>query len=146
MDCCIPTTTASQVAVFPVRTYCNDMHGGHLIREARRRAGLTQAELAERLSTAQPNVARWESADMSPSVDMLSRVIQACGLDLLVRLVPRESAEWTRIEDATEINLNDNLSDRVEKMVGFVDTLEDGNDVKVSKSTKPVAKRTVKNA
>lgn len=107
------------------------MHGGHLIREARRRAGLTQAELAERLSTAQPNVARWESADMSPSVDMLTRVIQACGLDLLVRLVPRESSEWTRVDNSTI-----DLSERVEKIVGFVDTLEDGNDIKTPKSKK----------
>lgn len=126
----------SEVAYCVPSTYCNDMHGGHLIREARRRAGLTQAELAERLSTAQPNVARWESADMSPSVDMLTRVIQACGLDLLVRLVPREAGDWNRVEDSTEINLNE----KVEKIVGFVDTLEDGNDIKVTAKSKRTLK------
>lgn len=108
----------------------NDMHGGHLIREARRRAGLTQAELAERLATAQPNVARWESADMSPSIDMLARIIQACGLDLLVRLAPREADEWTRLDDSGLID----LTNRVEKTLGFVDTLEDGNEIRPRKA------------
>ena len=116
------------------------MHGGHLIREARRRAGLTQAELAERISTAQPNVARWESAEMSPSVDVLTRVIQACGLDLLVRLVPREAGEWTRVEDSTGTN---NLEERIQNLVGFVDVIEDGTEVK---SPRPAAKKTLKNS
>lgn len=113
------------------------MHGGHLIREARRRASLTQAELAERISTAQPNVARWESADMSPSVDMLTRVVQACGLDLLVRLVPREAGEWTRVEEAEETSLDE----RLDKLVGFVDVIEDGSEVK-----QPRGRRALKNS
>ena len=115
------------------------MHGGHLIREARRRAGLTQAELAERISTAQPNVARWESADMSPTVDVLTRVIQACGLDLLVRLVPREAGEWTRVEESQQSSLDE----RLDKLIGFVDVIEDGAEVKTPRT---VAKKTVKNS
>ena len=114
------------------------MHGGHLIREARRRAGLTQAELAERISTAQPNVARWESADMSPSVDVLTRVIQACGLDLLVRLVPREAGEWTRVEDSQGTN---SLEERIQNLVGFVDIIEDGSEVKQPRTAKKVIKK-----
>ena len=35
--------------------------GADLIREARKRAGLTQRELAERAATTQSSVARWES-------------------------------------------------------------------------------------
>jgi len=116
------------------------MHGGHLIREARRRAGLTQAELAERISTAQPNVARWESADMSPTVDVLSRVIRACGLDLLVRLVPRESGEWTRVEESQQ---QASLEERLDKLIGFVDVIEDGAEVKPSQQKK--AKKIIKN-
>ncbi len=112
------------------------MHGGHLIREARRRAGLTQAELAERISTAQPNVARWESADMSPSVDVLTRVVQACGLDLLVRLVPREAGEWERVEDSQESTLDE----RLEKLHGFVDVIEDGSETKTPRAPQKVLK------
>lgn len=72
---------------------------------------------------------------MSPSVDVLTRVVQACGLDLLVRLVPREAGEWTAVEDSEQTSLNE----RLDKMVGFVDVIEDGAEVK-----QPRAKRTVK--
>ena len=113
------------------------MHGGHLIREARRRAGLTQAELAERINTAQPNVARWESADMSPSVDVLTRVVQACGLDLLVRLVPREAGDWTVVDDSQQSTIDE----RLEKLIGFVDVIEDGAEVKAPRD---VQKRVLK--
>ncbi len=99
------------------------MHAGHLIREARRQAGLTQAELAKELSTAQPNVARWESAAMSPSVDVLMRVLDLCKCDLLVRLLPRSEAHWQKLE-AGEIDLT--AEERLETLVTFVDTLEPG--------------------
>lgn len=57
------------------------MKGGELIREARRRAGLSQAELAARLRTKQPVVARWESGRRSPSLETVVRAIRACGLE-----------------------------------------------------------------
>ena len=102
-----------------------------MIREARRRAGLTQAELAERINTAQPNVARWESADMSPTVDVLSRIVQACGLELIVRLIPREANDWTVVEDS---QANKSMDERLEKLIGFVDVIEDGAETKASRS------------
>jgi transcriptional regulator with XRE-family HTH domain len=106
------------------------MHGGYLIREARRRAGLTQAELAERINTAQPNVARWESADMSPSVDVLSRIVQACGLELIVRLIPREANDWAVVEDSQAMSMDE----RLEKLIGFVDVVDDGAETKASRT------------
>ena len=76
---------------------------------------------------------------MSPSVDVLTRVIQACGLDLLVRLVPREAGEWTRVEDSGQGAST--LEERLEKLVGFVDVIEDGAEVKTPRTP---AKKTVK--
>jgi transcriptional regulator with XRE-family HTH domain len=64
------------------------MRGNHLVREARRRAGLTQAQLAERAGTTQSAVARTERGVTTPSLDQLSRLVQAAGLDIEVRLVP----------------------------------------------------------
>lgn len=58
------------------------MDGGLLIREARLRAGLTQAELARRAATSQPAIARYERGDVSPRVDTLDRIVRACGLEL----------------------------------------------------------------
>lgn len=64
------------------------MLGGDLIREARRRAGLSQAALARRLRTSQPAVARWEARRTSPSLETVLRAVRACGFDLRVRMTP----------------------------------------------------------
>ena len=63
------------------------MQGGELIREARKRAGLTQTELGERLGTTQAQIARWESGRTSPSFRRVVEAVRACGLDLGVRIV-----------------------------------------------------------
>jgi transcriptional regulator with XRE-family HTH domain len=74
------------------------MRGGDLIREARRRAGLSQAELAERAGTAQSGIARWESNATSPSLDDVRRLIRLCGLDLEVSIVPYDDSDIAQAE------------------------------------------------
>jgi transcriptional regulator with XRE-family HTH domain len=64
------------------------MRGTHLVREARKRAGLTQAELAARAGTTQSAVARIESGTVNPSLDHLAKLVRAAGFDIDVRLVP----------------------------------------------------------
>lgn len=59
-----------------------------LIRDARRRAGLTQAELGERAEIPQSVVSAYESARREPSVDMLTRLAAAAGFDLRLDLRP----------------------------------------------------------
>ena len=61
---------------------------GQLIRRARTGAGLTQRELAQRLGTHQPVVARWESGRTRPDFDTVVRVAEACGMELHVELRP----------------------------------------------------------
>ena len=61
-----------------------------MIREARLRAGLTQQELAERSGRERSVIARWEQGAISPGVDNLLEVIQACGFELPLQLVPRD--------------------------------------------------------
>jgi transcriptional regulator with XRE-family HTH domain len=68
------------------------MRGADLIREARLRAGLTQAELSERSGTQRSVIARWEQGTVSPGFDNMLEVIQACGFDLPLMLVPRDAA------------------------------------------------------
>lgn len=53
-----------------------------LIREARNRAGLTQAELAALAATSQPTIAAYESGSKIPSSDTLERLLDAAGLQL----------------------------------------------------------------
>lgn len=74
------------------------MRGADLIREARLRAGLTQHELAQRSGRERSVIARWEQGAVSPSVDNLLEVIQACGFDLPLVLVPRQTHQEERLE------------------------------------------------
>jgi uncharacterized protein len=53
-----------------------------LLIDARRSAGLTQAELARRAGTSQAMVARYETGVASPTVRTLRRLLRAAGHDL----------------------------------------------------------------
>src|ERR1700753_4110225 len=68
-------------------------YGGDLVREARRRAGLTQAELATRAGTTQSAVARWESGRTAISLDDVRRLVRLCCFDLEVMLAPRDDSD-----------------------------------------------------
>jgi transcriptional regulator with XRE-family HTH domain len=61
---------------------------GELIRAARLRAGLSQAELAERLGMPQSSIARWEVDSVEPGLSKVRRVLRACGFDLSLSLIP----------------------------------------------------------
>ena len=54
------------------------------LRDARRRAGLTQAELAARTGTSQATISAYESGRKRPSVDTLSRLLGAMDQRLAV--------------------------------------------------------------
>jgi transcriptional regulator with XRE-family HTH domain len=59
-----------------------------LIRETRGHAGLTQAELAERMSTSQAAIAQLEHPHSNPSVEKLERVLAAMGKRLRLETEP----------------------------------------------------------
>ena len=69
------------------------MNGGSVIRRARLRAGLSQAELARRLETKQPVVARWETGARTPTLETVARAVSACGLALDVAVTERDAGE-----------------------------------------------------
>jgi transcriptional regulator with XRE-family HTH domain len=71
------------------------MRGGTLIREARRRAGLTQLELAARLGTTQSAIARIERGGTEPSYRRVVEALRACGFDLLSRMLPTDDSDWS---------------------------------------------------
>lgn len=54
---------------------------GAVVGEARRLAGLSQADLAQRLGTTQSVVSRWEREVDTPRVDTLGRILRACGFE-----------------------------------------------------------------
>lgn len=57
---------------------------GARVRVERERLGLTQTELAERMDTTQPTIARLEAGGVTPSLDTLHRAANALGLELIV--------------------------------------------------------------
>src|SRR5437764_190102 len=63
-----------------------DVH--RLMQEARERAGLTQRELAARVGTSQPAIAKLEQGTSNPTVDTLARCAAATGFVLRLELVP----------------------------------------------------------
>ena len=52
--------------------------------------GLTQQQLAERVGTRQPSIARLESGREEPKLGFLRRVAEALGAKVEVRIVPLE--------------------------------------------------------
>jgi transcriptional regulator with XRE-family HTH domain len=57
-----------------------------LIREARLRVGLTQAELGRRVGRPQSAIARWERGAVKPSLETVRDLVRACGLELKLGL------------------------------------------------------------
>src|SRR6266508_181934 len=74
------------------------MRSARLIREARLRAGLTQAELAERTGRDRSVIARWEQAVVAPSVETLAELVRACGFDLPLELEPLDTSGDDRLK------------------------------------------------
>ena len=62
-----------------------------LIKEARRRAGLSQAELAKRIGTSQSAIARYERARSMPDLATLHRIAEACGFELRLELAEQDA-------------------------------------------------------
>lgn len=86
---------------------------GALIKEARRRADLTQQELAEALGTTQAQIARWELGKTSPSFERVVSAIRACGFDLAVSIVTPDDQHASLIED----NLSFHPADRLRRQI-----------------------------
>jgi transcriptional regulator with XRE-family HTH domain len=64
------------------------MEAGIVLREARRRAGLSLRRLAERAATSHPTLAAYESGSKVPRVDTLDRIIGAAGFTMDLELEP----------------------------------------------------------
>jgi transcriptional regulator with XRE-family HTH domain len=76
---------------------------GTLIKDARKQAGLSQAELAQRLDTTQSAVARLESPRSNPRLDTLDRAVAATGQRITVSLEPDFGLDETLIASALRL-------------------------------------------
>ena len=74
-----------------------------LVREARRRAGLSQRDLARRARTTQSVVARIEAGTRSPTWDTLARLLAAAGFELRASLEVRPVKGSHMLDDVPRI-------------------------------------------
>jgi transcriptional regulator with XRE-family HTH domain len=96
------------------------MEPSGLIRESRRHAGLTQAELGARLGRSQASIAALERRNSNPRVETLERVLRATGhrLELGVR-EHRSSVDETLIAS----NLRVSPAERLEHFSSWYQSL-----------------------
>jgi transcriptional regulator with XRE-family HTH domain len=73
------------------------MTASKMLAQARRRAGLTQRELARRAGTPQSAVARVETGAVIPRVDTLDKLLAACGEELQSRPMAGRGIDRTTI-------------------------------------------------
>lgn len=74
------------------------MTSATLIRIARRRARVTQVELARRLGKSQTEIGRWERGDVTPSFETVQRIVRACGLQLTPQLANADDSYVPHID------------------------------------------------
>ena len=85
------------------------MDAGWTLREARRRAGLTQRALALKAGIPQPTIARIESQAVVPRVDTLDRLLSACGFALETYRRPGAGIDRTGIRELRRLRPVDRL-------------------------------------
>lgn len=86
------------------------MLAADLIVEARRRAGLTQEQLAVRMGRPQSTIARWERGVQAPSIDTTREVVRACGLELTVGLARYDDSYLALIDRQLRLSPADRLA------------------------------------
>jgi len=70
-----------------------------MLRDARRLAGLTQRQLADRAGVAQATVGRIESGQITPRVDTLENLLRAAGQELAPSPRPGTGVDRTQIRE-----------------------------------------------
>jgi transcriptional regulator with XRE-family HTH domain len=87
--------------------------GNDFVREARKRAGLTQRELAEKAGTTQSAIARLESGRTRPAFDDVLRLVRLCGMDLDIMLSERDDSDWAQARALRKLS----PEERMDRMV-----------------------------
>lgn len=95
------------------------MGAGAILQEARLRAGLTHAELARRAGSTESEVAAWEVGRGSPSLETLSGLVAACGLELRVGLAEPAPDEASLVERNLRLTHTERL-DQLVRTVEFI--------------------------
>jgi transcriptional regulator with XRE-family HTH domain len=85
------------------------MDAGQFVREARRKAGITQEVLAKRAGVSQSLVARIERGDVDASFSRMLQLVRAAGSDLAVHVVPLDEDAWAQFEQGAALEPDQQL-------------------------------------
>jgi transcriptional regulator with XRE-family HTH domain len=91
------------------------MTSADVIYSARRRARLTQAELARRLALPQSQLSRWERGAVTPSFETLRQIVRACGLELTIGIANRDDSYALFVGRALDRSPAERIVDAVER-------------------------------
>lgn len=86
---------------------------------ARRRAGLTQRQLAQRTGVAQPAIARIEAGRVTPRVDTLDRLLRECGYAVRAEPVLGAGVDRTQIVELLRLSPRQRLDRAVADAAGL---------------------------
>jgi transcriptional regulator with XRE-family HTH domain len=89
---------------------------GELVREVRRRHGLTQQQLADRARTSQAAISRIERGLVSPSVDTLANLLDLLGEELVLDAAPIDYGHDVTL---LQQNLQRTVSQRIDHGASF---------------------------
>jgi uncharacterized protein len=93
------------------------MNVSDLIRDARIRAKLSQAALADRAKTSQPAIARYEAGAASPSLSTLERILAASNSSLVLS-APQKGRRARQASSGRRLALIRGLRDRLQATAG----------------------------
>jgi transcriptional regulator with XRE-family HTH domain len=92
------------------------MTAGELLREARRRHGLTQEQLAARARTSQAAISRIERELVSPSVDTLATLLDLMGEELVL---DTGTIDYGHDRTLLQQNLAQTVTDRIRRQAAW---------------------------
>lgn len=92
-----------------------------ILREARRRADLTQQGLAEAAGKPQSTIAKIERGRRDPSLTTLQELVRAAGFDLRLELVPRDDHDRQLIDAMLALSPDDRLTTLEDQAEDFAD-------------------------
>lgn len=95
------------------------MISADILRDARLRAGLTQAELGRSVGRPQSAIARWEGGRVRPSLETLRELVRACGLELTYALARYDESYVPEISRLLDLQPAERIDDALARERAF---------------------------
>ena len=95
------------------------MRSADLLVAGRRRAGLSQEQLASRIGRTQSTIARWENGYQHPPLESVVEALHACGLELTVGMARYDDSYETLIAGQLLMEPVDRVTRLARRTAGF---------------------------